>query len=671
MLEYMKKQGTAPQWMDVEGFELIKKYMGYKETTPSDVYHRLAKKAADYLGEDFYSPLYQCFWSGYLSPATPVATSYGAFYMDDDGKVKPRGLPVSCFGLKPSNSIDGIYSTAHEAAMLSKNGGGLGINISDLVGGSPVTAWAKLYDLTAKIVSQSGIRRGAVGLYLSIDHPDIEAFLHAKAMLEGDSREKLDCNIAVIIPDSFIERLKEGDSVARKLFAKVLELRMKQGSPYLFFVDNANRQKGIDYENLGLDINTSQLCNEISLYCDHEHTFVCVLSSLVASRYHNWRHRGWVIDGVEWSVPMLGIAFLDAVTEEFIQLGTGMPMLENAIRFAVKSRAVGLGLLGWHTFLQNQLIPFDSEDAYTYNFEIWSFIKEEAVTASKYLARKFGVPEWCEASQQRNTHLLAVAPTLANSVLSSAGSPSVEPIASNEYIYAGANGNYLRKNNQLQGCLKDLDLDTPEVWASITDNSGSIQHLKDVLMEKSNNPYYVDLILEVFKTAYEINQEAIIKQAAQRQEMICQGQSINLFLPHDTDAQVVANLHIQAWKQGLKGLYYIRSTSPRTKPVTLEADRMVNNWHIETKESCPFCAKAKNLLKQQGLSYTELTELDLGNQPASKNLTYPRIWVNGEFIGGYEELVSYLGLDMATESSSIEAVQCSLNPEDECLSCQG
>lgn len=669
MLERLKQEGLAPEWMDIEGYELVKKYLAYDELTPSDLYHRLAKTAANHLGMDFYSPLYEVFWRGYLSPSTPVATNFGAYRITETGEKKFRALPVSCFGLKPHNSIDGIFKTAHESAMLSKNGGGLGINLSDLIGESPVTAWGKLYDLTAKIVSQGGVRRGAAALYLRIDHPDIEAFLHAKDMLNGDPREKFDSNIAVIIPDSFIEQLKAGDAHAKKVFAKVLELRMKQGSPYIFFVDNANRQKGIDYEALGLDINTSQLCNEIALYCDELHTYVCVLSSVVASRYDEFKNRTWLINGQQWSVPMLGIAFLDAVTEEFIRLGNNLPGLENAVRFAEKSRALGLGLLGWHTLLQKHFLPFHSEEAYSLNEEIWQFMQKESVKASLILGEQLGIPEWCQTSKQRHTHLLAIAPTLANSVLSAAGSPSIEPIASNEYMYVGANGNYLRKNIQLEEHLENLGLNTPDVWALITADKGSVQCLGDKIAKASGNDLaYTERFLDVFKTAYEIDQQAIIKQAADRQKYICQGQSVNLFITHDANAQEVANFHIQAWKLGLKGLYYIRSTSPRSKPTTVEADKPVHTWHIETREGCPYCSKAKSLLRQLEKSFTE-TQVDT---PPVSGITYPRIWMDSTLIGGYTELVEYFHLDTATEElqEDLSSVSCGLK-EDECIACQG
>ena len=668
-LKSAKENGYAPNWMDDEAYEICIRYLADDEQTPADLYHRLARKAANYLGEEFYSPLYECFWRGFLSPATPVATNYGATRVNIDGKVVPKGLPISCYGLQPHNSINGIFSTAREAAIISKNGGGLGINLSDLVGQSPVTHWARIYDTTVQVVSQGGVRRGAVALYLDIEHPDILAFLHAKNTLEGDPRTKLDNNIAVIIKDSFMEKLRNGDQEAANVFSKVLELRMKKGSPYLFFVDTANKSRGADYDALDLKISTSQLCNEIALYCDNEHSFVCVLSSLIASRYHTFKYVTWEIEEEEWNVPMLGIAFLEAVTEGFLEIARDIPGMENAVRFTEKSRALGLGIAGWHRLLQKNLIPFDSTEAYELNEELWKYIKDNAVKASLLLGEKFGIPEWCQTSKQRHTHLLASAPTLANSVLSAAGSISVEPIASNKYTYVGVAGNATRYNTVLVEYLNALGLDTPDIWKSIVQHEGSIQHLRTEI-EKAcaslpeDSPYNgtntAETLLEVFKTAYEIDQKAIIQQAADRQKYICQGQSINLFIRHSADAQEVANLHFLAWSKGLKGLYYVRSTSPRIKSTTIEDDKPSSSWHLETLTNCTFCAKAKSLLAQQKISYTT-TEVEIPEQGP----TYPRVYLNQEYIGGYTELAEYF-------SDTEEPKVCDISSKDqdgECTAC--
>lgn len=658
-----------PTWMDDEAISLTNKYMNYDETCALDLYKRLARTASGYLGEVFYEPILECLYKGWLSPATPVATNYGAL---KEGSQKPRGLPVSCFGLKPHNSVDDIYKVAHEAAMLSKNGGGLGINLSDLIGDSPVTAWAKLYDLTAKIVSQGGIRRGAVALYLDVEHPDIEAFLHAKFMLEGDPREKLDCNIAIILPDSFMNKLISGDAYTSKVFAKILELRMKQGSPYLFFIDNANRQRGLDYTALDIFINTSQLCNEITLYCDYDHTYTCVLSSLVLSRWDEYRYKTWEIDGDEWTVTGLSIAFLDAVVESFIDLAVDIPGFEKAVNFTKKSRALGLGVLGWHRYLQQNNIPFSSPDAFRLNKEIFADIKQQAVKASKKLASMFGIPEWCEASRQRNTHLLAIAPTLATSVLSAGGSPGVEPIASNIYMYAGANGSYLRKNPCLINYLEMVGLNQDPIWDLIVADDGSVKLLAPFLEKAGVDEEEIAEFMHLFQTAYEIDQNAVIDQAADRQVDVCQGQSINLYIPHDEEAPKIASYHIRAWKRGMKGLYYIRSTSPRTKAINLEEDKVVNSWHIETIEGCSYCGKAKSLFKQHGIVYTEQEILE----PVS-GVTYPRVYRNGDYIGGYSELDLYLNpLDalQKTSTDNAQAESCSMLVVDEtdaCMSCSG
>lgn len=689
-LNSLKEQNLAPEWMDEESLALVLKYCAEDEKSPLDLYTRLARTAATYLGEEFFLPLLDCLQKGWFSPATPVATNFGAMYTDKDGKLKPRGMPVSCFGAQPANSVDNIFTVAHELAMLSKNGGGLGVDLSKLVGDSCVTSWAKVYDITAQVVSQGGIRRGAIALYLNIEHPNIEAFLHSKDILEGDMRRKLDCNIAVIIPDSFMNKLRSKDKKAAELFSSILKLRMKYGSPYIYFIDNSRRGKGVDYEALNLDVPTSQLCAEITLNCDQDHTFVCILSSLVATRYLEYKDVKFSINGDIWTVPMLAIAFLDAVTESFITLSENIPGFDKARRFAIKSRALGLGVLGWHSLLQQCNYAFDSEEAYALNKEYFSYINKEAKKASQLLAKKFGVPEWCQASKQRNTHLIAIAPTLGNSVLAAAGSPGIDPICSNCYTYAGANGNYVRQNPNLHSDLAYLGLDTPEVWQKITEHNGSIQWMETELLEKCStntslhsinlgfsesipDPHkLVRKLLDLYKTAYEIDQYAVLKQAEERQPYICQAQSLNLYIPHDTPAQTIADLHIQAWKKGLKTLYYVRSTSPRTKAITLEQDTVVQRWHLVTKHGCSYCSAAKSLLRQLGQDFTEVDATSVSVESKEK-VTYPRIYLNDKYIGGYDDLLTHFNITSVDDLLLTETTTEKLNeyPEIVCTGCDG
>lgn len=603
-----KPIATEPAWMNAESITLANAYKQNDETI-TGMYERIALGVRSYLSP--YSGFARIWYDveyallqGWLSPSTPVAANFNT----------GSRLPVSCFGLKPENSIHGIFTAMREAALLSKNGGGLGVCLDDLIGTSPVTHWARLFDLTAETVSQNNTRRGAVALYCDIEHRDINALLEAANTAKGDPRTKLMCNLAVSIGDSFIEKLKQGDAEANELFVKVLQLRLRFGGPYLQFTDNHNRQRPESYEKLGLKVSASQLCNEISLYSDAEHTYSCVLSSLNMAKFPQWAN--WT-GKTGLTVPMLGIFLLDAVCEEFIQRGSTIPGIENAVRSAVKGRPLGLGILGWHSYLQSQGIPFESEVAVMLAESTMALIREEAEKASYDLAIAFGSPEWCRVCDKprRNTHLLAIAPTLGNSVLCNAGSPGVEPIATNYYVYDGPRGSFVRKNVQLEQVLEQYGKNDAETWASIGKAHGSVQHLA----------WLTDNERAVFKTALELDQMSIINQAGARQKHIDQGQSINLFLRPDCNASVLGSLHIQAYLKGLKGLYYIRSTSPLN--ATTLADNKTIQQHsvvLETRHGCTYCELAKAELDTADVAYV--------TRPNASS-PVPALYVDGELIG--------------------------------------
>jgi ribonucleoside-diphosphate reductase alpha chain len=626
----------APSWMSEEAIATLKK--GYLQTneTPNDLYIRLSRTAAsyypkgigNYTQKELEIDFLFAFHNGWLSPATPVASNFGS-----DG----NGLAVSCFGIQIQNSVFDIFEGVKEAALLTKHGGGLGIDISNVEGITNVKDWAKFFDLVASVVSQNQVRRGAVALYLDVDHPDILDFLNAKDLIDGDVREKLTSNIGIKISKSFIDRLNKGDKEAIALFAKILEIRMRFGSPYLQFMDNCWNADPDCYKDKNLKSGSSQLCNEITLYQDKDHSYSCVLSSLNADKADEWM--GFKFKH-QTTLPELAIYFLDAVNEEFIQKAGKIPGFEKSVRGAIKGRPLGLGVLGLHSLYMKLGYPWQSPEASELNARLFEFIQINAKKASATLAFYLGECEWTKGHGLRNTHLTAIAPTTTNSVLCNAGSPGIEPIIANYFAMAGAKGTFTRQNKYLVELLEKKNANTGSVWASIRENQGSVQHL-DFLSDHEK---------EVFKIAHEIDQNAILEQASTRQRFVCQGQSLNLFVKHDTPAQEIVDLHLKAEKLGLKGLYYLRSTNPIKDS---NINTQLGSVFIETRPDCIYCQKAKELLDKHTISYLEEF------QPTGK---VPRIWINGELLDdGYTSLRKRFFEDVRTDSQS----------SSDCVSCEG
>ena len=623
----MQEQNFAPNWYTDEALQTVKKGYLLEGETVYDMYARLAHSASAYYPnglnelsqrelETYFNYLFEMGW---FSPASPVAANLGT----------NRGLPVSCYGQNVSNSINSIFGNIHEGAMLSKNGGGLGINLSNVHGNSNITTWAKGFDYMANSVSQGGVRRGAVAIYLDIWHKDIDNFLHGKDLLRGDHREKLDCNIAVIIDNRFMAELKQGNARCIDLFTKILELRMKTGSPYLMFKDNAQDADPECYKQNGLKTEHTQLCSEIFLHSDEEHTYTCVLSSLNLDKWFEWNEFSYK----GFTVPMLAIAFLDAVNSEFIQNAKHKDGFAKAVRSAEKGRALALGTMGLHNLYMQQNLPFDSPEAYSLNKSIHSYIAKEAKKATQLLAKELGEPEWCKGFGIRNTHLLAIAPTTTNSVLCDAGTPGIEPQISNYYVMAGAKGSFIRKNKYLAKLLKN-----DESWEQIRLANGSVQGLAEL----------TDYQKRVFRTAYEIDQEHIIRQAADRQEFICQGQSLNLFFYDNANAKQIIDIHILAHELGLKSLYYVRSTSPMNAAISSNRQKPIV---LYSRPDCIYCKRAKQLLEQKQLPFTEYFKAE-GR--------VPQIWIDGEMLeDGFNSLKQLLVPD---------AIKADANS---CTSCEG
>ena len=629
-------ESPTPSWLNEEGIATLSRgYLLPGETTRG-MHTRLSSYAAKMLSRpDLERDFFDIFWNGWLGPATPVASNFGT----------NRGLPISCYSVHVEDSVNSIYSHLKEVAQLSKHGGGVGVFLGDVrPAGSPISAggrstgivpWAQQYDLASRVVSQGGVRRGSFAIYLPIDHPDVPELLLSKDHSKGDPRRFVDSNVGLTVTDEWINSMLAGDEAKQELFSEVLKTRLISGSPYLVFIDNVNRQNPECYRERGLEVSTSNLCSEITLFTDDNHSFVCVLSSLNLARYDEWRDwRGQ--SGL--SVPELSTYFLDAVVEDFIHKASRITSMGRAVRFAQKSRALGLGTMGLHLLYQKRGLPFASEEARELNKEVHEFIKTKAEAASRKLAEEYCEPEWCVGSGFRNSHLLAIAPTRTNSVISGAFSQGIEPIDANYFVAKQAKGTFVRKNPVLELLLCEKGVGE-EVWKSILDARGSVQHL-DCLTDEEK---------EVFKTAREIDQFELIKQAADRTPFICQAQSLNLFVDPEIEAEELVRLHLAAWANDVKSLYYLRSTSLVAKRDSKPKAKII------TKDDCPWCVKLKDQLKADGVDFQEVQRSDVENFPYA---TVPQLWLDSKHVGGYAE---YMEAKHAIKTESPE----------ECEACQG
>lgn len=542
-LDELQRLGKAPSWLTAEGFRHLTSGFLLSGETPVDMYHRVAMASAKHLRRpELAAKFVDYIQRGWLCLATPVASNMGA----------DRGLPISCFSLSVPDSIDGIFKSVHELAIMSKNGGGVGFCASNVRGrganisgngqSEGVIPWLKCFDTTTVSVSQGSVRRGASAAFLDINHADIDEFIRIRRPTGDANRQCLNIHHGVVINDDFMNRVMARDTHAVDIWREVMRTRFETGEPYLMFVDNANRANPQAYINNGLKVETSNICSEIFLHTDADHSFVCCLSSLNLTKWDEWRDTDLVETAI-W--------FLDGVMQEFIEKSAKIDGLQRAHRFAVKSRALGLGVLGWHSLLQQRKLPFDSFGAQTLNAAIFKHIHDESHSATRALAAAFGEPEWCKGTGMRNTHTTAVAPTVTNSTIAGNVSAGIEPIAANAFVKKSARGSFIQRNPLLDDLLGTKKIDIDAAWKSIAGNDGSVQHLDFLSAEEK----------EVFLTAREINQMAIITQAASRQRFIDQGQSINLFFPVDVSPKWFNQIHIAAWQQGLKSLYYCRTGS--------------------------------------------------------------------------------------------------------------
>ena len=536
-----------PEWMSEISLATISKGYLLPGETPKKAYKRVADTVAMRLGKPELSSKFQRYmWKGWLNLASPVLSNTGT----------DRGLPISCFGIDTPDSIRGIGLTNAELMKLTSVGGGVGIGISRIRGrGSQigkdnlgqsegVVPWAKIYDSTIIATNQGAVRRGAASVNLDINHVDIKEFLQIRRPKGDPNRQCLNLHQAVVVDDDFMRRLERRDPEAMEIWVEILKSRVETGEPYLMFKDNVNRANPLAYTKNNLDVTMTNICSEITLHTDEEHSFICCLSSVNLAKYEEWKNT----DLVE-----ISIYFLDGVLEEFLYKTNGRESMIRTHRSAKKGRALGLGVLGWHTFLQQKGLPFNSMASTAWTNQIFSQIKNEAEAASRKLAEEYGEPEWCRGTGMRNTHLMAIAPTVSNSTISGGVSAGIEPLPANIYTFNSNKGTFIRKNPVLETYLEEKGHNTEEVWQQILRDRGSIANLPEDIMPVDDK--------EIFLTFSEINQLGLVEQAGIRQKYIDQAMSLNLAFDPTDSPKFINLVHQTAWKLGIKTLYYLRTDS--------------------------------------------------------------------------------------------------------------
>jgi ribonucleoside-diphosphate reductase alpha chain len=540
-----------PEWGDTD---VYKKTIsgGYllPGESPRDAYNRVATTVARRLYKpELADKFFDYIWNGWLCLASPVLSNTGT----------DRGLPISCFGIDVADSIQDIGQKNLEMMLLAKHGGGVGIGINQIrPAGAKITGngtsdgvvpFCKIYDSTILATNQGAVRRGAASVNINIEHGDFEEWLEIREPKGDINRQSLNLHQCAVVGDKFMRKLEQGDVEARNKWSKLLRKRKATGEPYILFKGNTNKNNPQAYKDNGLKVHMTNICSEITLHTDENHSFVCCLSSLNLAKYDEWKDTNLIYDSV-W--------FLDGVMEEFIQRAKGLRGFENAVRSAQKGRPLGLGVLGWHTYLQDKGIPFEGLLSQFETRKIFSQIKIESETASRDLAEVYGEPLWCVGSGFRNTHLRAIAPTVSNSKLSGNVSSGVEPWAANVFTEQSAKGTFIRKNPTLERVLEGLGLNTDAIWNKILEDGGSIQNIDELEGVKYSNDIPVK---DVFKTFKEINQLELVNQAGIRQQYIDQSVSLNLAFPSEASPSWINKVHLEAWKKGVKTLYYMRTES--------------------------------------------------------------------------------------------------------------
>ena len=537
--KHLQSIGKLPPWFTTGGYQLIKdKYATPECPDVYSIYKRVSKAAAKHMkGEEaeWEKKFFNVMWNGWLALSTPVLANMGT----------DRGCPVSCSGNYVGDSVYDFYESQKEVAVLTKNGFGTSSYLGEIRGrGTPISAGGvasgvlpvlKDYVQLSRDVSQGNTRRGAWAGYIEIDHLDFWEV--ASHILNHPD----DCNVGWNVSNAFMQRLDEGDEESIKRFQRAMKVKMQTGKGYFVFIDKMNELSPPMYKDNGLSVKASNLCTEITLHSDEFHTYTCVLSSMNLAKYEEWRDT----DAVQ-----VATVFLDCVAEDFIKLGRGIRGLDKAVRATESGRAIGLGTLGFHTLLQQQMLPLDSMEAYQLNQQIFKHIKQEAVKASQWMAKTKGEPKWCKGYGLRNTHLLAVAPNSSSALVCGSVSQGIEPVYKNVFVQGTPAGEINRINPTLLDRMKERGVYSEALVNKIIKNNGSIQGLEEFTDEEQ----------AVFKTAFEWNQDVLIRLASARQRFICQAQSLNLFYPAETPEEEISRVHKLAFKdKWIKSLYYLRS----------------------------------------------------------------------------------------------------------------
>ena len=565
-----------PEWGNTEEYvKTISRGYLINDEKPKDAYLRVAKAAAYRLNRpDLANKFYEYIWNNWLGLATPVLANMGT----------DRGLPISCFGVDIGDSIHDIGMKNLETMLLAKHGGGVGIGINMLrSAGSPISnsngttdgvvPFCKIYDSTILATSQGNVRRGAASVNLSIEHGDFWEWIEIREPKGDVNRQCLNLNQSVIISDKFMRKLEDGDEESRRRWSKVLQKRKATGQPYIMYRGNVNKQNPEMYRHNGLKVFMTNISSEITLYTDESHSFVCCLSSLNLAKYDEWK---------DTDVVYYSTFFLDGVLEEFIQKAKNMRGFENSVRSAEKGRALGLGVLGWHTYLQQRGAAFEGLQAQIETRRIFSHIKMESERASRDMAKMFGEPLWCRGFGVRNTHLRAIAPTVSNSKLSGNVSAGIEPWAANVFTEQSAKGTFIRKNPTLERVLRRIGINNKETWDQILADEGSVQNINELdgwgyqkgkLVHSNDADPMIDSVpvKDVYKTFKEINQLDLIYQAGIRQQYIDQSVSLNLAFPTEATPKWINQVHMEAWNQGIKTLYYMRTESVLRGDIAVKA----------------------------------------------------------------------------------------------------
>ena len=534
-----------PSWMDEISLATVSKGYLIPGETPKIAYRRVARAAASRLRKpELENRFYKLMWNGWLGLASPVFSNMGT----------DRGLPISCFGVDTPDSVRGIGLTNAELMKLTSQGGGVGISVSRIrPRGTTITGngksegvvpWCKIYDSTIIATNQGNVRRGAASVNLDINHPDIEEYLQIRRPKGDPNRQCLNLHQCVVVDDIFMRKLESRDQEAMALWAEILKSRMETCDPYIMYKDNVNKNNPIAYMMNNLDVSMTNICTEITLFTDEEHSFICCLSSLNLAKYDEWKDTD-TVEVATW--------FLDGVMQEFIDKSNGKDSLLRTHNHAKKGRALGLGVMGWHTYLQQKQLPFNSIASTAHTHNIFSDIKNQAERASRDLAEEYGEPVWCRGTGMRNTHLLAIAPTVSNSVITGGISAGIGPLPANIYTFNGAKGTFIRKNKVLELLLESKKENKNKWWDQMLADGGSVQNLPDTVLSPDEK--------EMFLTFPEINQLELVRQAAIRQRYLDQTQSLNLSFDPNDSPKWINQCHIEAWKLGIKTLYYLRTDS--------------------------------------------------------------------------------------------------------------